>query len=403
MQITGNLWSVRKALLSISSCLQENPRADAVNSTATRSSGTALHGTGTEYTGASHRMIMEEEVVFKLLCQVDKIGSLIGKGGSVIRALQSETGASIKIADTGPDSDERVVVISAREACELTVYMHDGVLSCFLWTNSEQRHSPAQDALIRVHCRISDIGFEPGAAVVARLLVIGNLHSVNEALFQITSRLRETIFPAKPFLSNASDSPYLSPYPEMPPPMFRPRHDPASPGNYPSPARFPRGVDHVAFPAQPLDPLPQSHGMDHVGPTYFDCAHYPYGSERPGHGPSSPRRRTSQAVASGNPRGNTEFGGDFTLRNDPIRSGSQPPIAGSTTVEVLIPQKLLSHVYGENNGNLGQIRQFSGAKIVIHDLRPGAAESVVVVSGTPDQIYAAQSLVHAFILAELPF
>ena len=37
--------------------------------------------------------------------------------------------------------------------------------------NSEQRHSPAQDAIIRVHSRIAEIGFEPGAAVVARLLV----------------------------------------------------------------------------------------------------------------------------------------------------------------------------------------------------------------------------------------
>lgn len=60
-------------------------------------------------------MVIEEEVVFKLLCQVDKVGSLIGKGGSVIRHLQNETGAYIKIADAPPDSDERVVVISARE------------------------------------------------------------------------------------------------------------------------------------------------------------------------------------------------------------------------------------------------------------------------------------------------
>lgn len=57
---------------------------------------------------------MEEDVVFRLLCQPDKVGSLIGKGGTVVRALQNETGASIKIVDT-PDLDERLVVISARE------------------------------------------------------------------------------------------------------------------------------------------------------------------------------------------------------------------------------------------------------------------------------------------------
>lgn len=62
-------------------------------------------------------MGMEEEVVFRLLCHGDKVGCLIGKGGSIRRTLQTETGASIKIADSTPDSDDRVVVISAREAC----------------------------------------------------------------------------------------------------------------------------------------------------------------------------------------------------------------------------------------------------------------------------------------------
>jgi len=64
-------------------------------------------------------MFVEEEVVYKMLCQQDKVGSLIGKGGSVVRALQNETGASIQIVDAGPDSDERVVVISALEVREL--------------------------------------------------------------------------------------------------------------------------------------------------------------------------------------------------------------------------------------------------------------------------------------------
>jgi poly(rC)-binding protein 2/3/4 len=45
------------------------------------------------------------------------VGGLIGKGGATIRALQSETGASVKVIDPVPDSDERVIVISAREVC----------------------------------------------------------------------------------------------------------------------------------------------------------------------------------------------------------------------------------------------------------------------------------------------
>lgn len=142
VQIAGDFSSVKKALLSVSSCLLDNPKVDAANSGATKVSGGLIHGTGmpgqvdsvphrgfmsgfnaADYQsrsysgpdGSSQRMAVEEEVVFKLLCQLDKVGSLIGKGGSIIRTFQSETGASIKIVDAAPDSDERVVVISAQE------------------------------------------------------------------------------------------------------------------------------------------------------------------------------------------------------------------------------------------------------------------------------------------------
>lgn len=137
MQITGNFDAVKKALLSVTSCLQDS----AANSGSFKLSGGAAppaqvepfpqrgpyapdhHSRGySSFPGPEgagpphHRGFVEEEVVFKLLCHQDKVGSLIGKGGSVVRAMQNETGASIQIVDVGPDSDERVVVISAREA-----------------------------------------------------------------------------------------------------------------------------------------------------------------------------------------------------------------------------------------------------------------------------------------------
>lgn len=64
-----------------------------------------------------HRKVPEEDVMFRILCSNDKVGSIIGKAGVIIRALQSETGATIKIIDPIPDSDEKVIVISAREVC----------------------------------------------------------------------------------------------------------------------------------------------------------------------------------------------------------------------------------------------------------------------------------------------
>ncbi|XP_061364085.1 KH domain-containing protein HEN4 [Gastrolobium bilobum] len=450
IQITGNFSAAKKALLCVSSCLQDYARVD--------SGPGVLHGTGApaqvepypqrgyasgsgtyassdhhsrgyasfpgpESAGPAHRMLAEEEVVFKLLCQHDKVGSLIGKGGSIVRALQSETGASIQIVDAGPDSDERVVVISARE-------------------NPEQKHSPAQEAVIRVHSRLTEIGFEPNAAVVARLLVrspqvgcllgkgglvisemrratganirifskeqikyisqneevvqvIGTLQSVQDALFHITSRIRETIFPIKP-PPNFSAPPHLPQFSEMPPPLYRPRNHLMSSG-HPPPQVGPHGIDHSPIPSMPVDQHPFTHSMGRGMPN-MDRVPYPRGYE----GPNSPRSWNPQAVNRGNPGGTADNSSLASRNGTPGNNGNSLQNPNSSTVEITIPSIYLTHVYGDNNSNLNEIRQFSGASVVVNDPKPGATEGLVIVSGAPNQIHMAQSLVHAFILIGQP-
>ncbi|KAF3634384.1 RNA-binding KH domain-containing protein, putative isoform 3 [Capsicum annuum] len=348
---------------------------------------------GVESAGINHRMVLEEEVVFKVLCPADKVGNLIGKGGSIVRVIQTETGASIKVADSASHLDDRVVVISARE-------------------NLDQRHSPAQEALMRVQGRIAEIGFEPGAAVVSRLLVharhmsclfcngsiliaelrrvtgagirifpreqspkygshteevlqvIGSIQSVQDALFQITCRLRDAMFPLKPHVSNIAP-PHFPPYAEIPSPSFRPRHDPASP-SYHSPVGYPH------------DRAPHFYGYERQG-------HVPFFDR-----PPSPGRWGPQAVNS-----------RYTAGMADCSSGSETaPNFPGITIEIVIPQMLLKYVYGEDSSNLRDITRISGAKIVIHDPVAGATEGTAVVSGTPDQTRFAQTLIHAFIFAE---
>ncbi|MCE3050685.1 hypothetical protein HAX54_047885 [Datura stramonium] len=406
IQITGSFSAVRKALLSVSNCLQDNSRVDLVSPSTSKFSGLSQNGTGyhtseqfsrssgVESAGINHRMVLEEEVIFKVLCPVDKVGSLIGKGGSIIRVMQTETGASIKVADSASDLDERIVVISARES-------------------PEQRHSPAQEALMRVQGRIAEIGFEPGAPVVSRLLVharymsclfgnggiliaelrrvtgasirifpreqspkygshteevlqvIGSMQSVQDALFQLTCRLRDAMFPVKPHVANIAP-PHFPSYSEIPSPSFRPRHDPASP-SYHSPVGYPH-----------------------------DRAPYFYGYERQGHvpffdRPPSPGRWGPQAVNSRYTAGATDCNSasETTAANMP-----------GIIIEVVIPQMLLKHVYGEDSSNLRDITRISGAKVLVHDPVASSTEGTAVVSGTPDQVRAAQTLIHAFILSE---
>ncbi|KAI3962775.1 hypothetical protein MKW98_029934 [Papaver atlanticum] len=441
IQITGNYSAVRKALLAVSSCLQDNFRTDAAASTPNKTPASVLRGSAvpggqvdqfssrgyppgthsldyhsrgfsvSEGIGASHRMVPEEDIVFRMLCHLDKVGSLIGKGGSIIRALQSDTGASIKIADAEPDSDERVVLISARE-------------------NSEQRHSCAQDAVIRVQSRIAEVGFEPGAAIVARLLVpsqqigcllgkggsiiaemrrstgasirifpreqvpksgaqsdevvqaIGSLQSVQDALFQITGRLREAYFPTKLPYPNVGAPPYMPGPLDPPVPMFRPRHEPPSPGHYPH-IGYPNSLEHPAGPAQHMDhpPVPM-HGMDHPGVPNLDHGPYPHSSERPAYGPTfdtpSPRSWAQQPMSTVNPWCSADPGTGYSSRDVHSRSGSQLSVLATTTVEMVIPLMFLGCVYGENNGDLNQIRQISGAKITGHDARPGSGSLILI-------------------------
>ncbi|CAN1298775.1 KH domain-containing protein HEN4 [Linum perenne] len=438
--ITGSYSAVRRALLSFYACLEDISKAEAANPGSTKPSG-GHHGRYGDYHPRGHspnmgpenydgrsRRVIEEDVVFKLLCQLDKVGSLIGKGGAVIKTLQNDTGASIKISDVLPDLQERVVIISARE-------------------NSEQRRSPAQDGVIRVQTRIAEIGYEHGAPVVARLVVhsqqigrllgkggqiisemrqatgahirifpkeqvakhgtphdeivqvVGNLQCVQDALYHITGRLREIIFPVKSsFSNNAGPPPYQSSqFSDMPPPQFRPH--PSSAGHYPSPAGPYHGGDHPPGPPHHQDHQPGfSYGNnEHSGAPALERS-YSFGDERQGHGGPpyeiSPRSWNPQPFSNGNPHGGADAGPGYAVRNGPPNSGAQPP---GMPVEMVIPPNFLSHVYGENNSNLNQIIQISGANIAVQDAKTGGGEGVAVISGASDQIHIAQCLIHGFI------
>jgi transcription antitermination factor NusA-like protein len=54
-------------------------------------------------------------VVFRLLCPASKTGSVIGKGGTIISEIRQETGAKVRVEETVPGCDERVVVIASSD------------------------------------------------------------------------------------------------------------------------------------------------------------------------------------------------------------------------------------------------------------------------------------------------
>ena len=96
-----------------------------------------------------------EETEYRLLCPGSKIGSLIGKGGSVIKALRTECRSKIKVEDPVSGSEERVVLISSSldQFKEVSPYVCN-----------------AQEALFKVHARINEVE-EDDDPVNVRLLV----------------------------------------------------------------------------------------------------------------------------------------------------------------------------------------------------------------------------------------
>ncbi|KAK9166677.1 hypothetical protein Scep_001868 [Stephania cephalantha] len=367
IQITGDVIAVKRAVVAISCCLQDNPPSDKVlipHMGGSKPAGAAsygpipdLHreiphrstfipsipGSSNDYASRGHSMTVEvdktstldskkiqQEIAFRLLCSNENVGGVIGKGGTIVKALQNETGASISVAATVAESDERVITISGSE-------------------NPESRYSQAQQAVVRVFTRAIEAskekGLEPGfkkSALSARLLVqasevgcligkggsivsemrkvtgtgihiivgdqvpkcasegdevvqiTGELKNVQEALFHVTGRLRDNLVSNRTPTSSISACYSSSLVPEVIP--YK-RVEPTSPIMF-QPVGLSRNLDRQATLAQSMDHLGISHNTDR---------------------PPSPKLWTSQTLGMGNSRSISDTGRGLTN----LRAGTE--------------------------------------------------------------------------------
>lgn len=140
--------------------------------------------------GNQHDSIREEfsenshssDTVYRIICQSKKIGSVLGKGGNIVKALREETQAKITVSDSVPGSDERVITISSpsdKQAKRQSAYKGRQVEGDY---DVLEPHCAAQDALLKVHDRIvqEDLGGAEKShgsetVVSARLLVSNHM------------------------------------------------------------------------------------------------------------------------------------------------------------------------------------------------------------------------------------
>ncbi|KAH7443849.1 hypothetical protein KP509_02G052900 [Ceratopteris richardii] len=177
VQLSGTPALVKEALYAVSTKLFENPVRERSHRPSGMSQGAwypsgglhSFHAPGSVYGGMgqygrsssfplrSSRSDgpLEEEFMVCVLCPNEKIGSVIGKGGSIIRKIREESGAKIRVCDQVGDSDERVIQISSLE------YL-------------DSYASPTLEAVMQVFKRLADIYAERDgrhAVFVIRLLV----------------------------------------------------------------------------------------------------------------------------------------------------------------------------------------------------------------------------------------
>ncbi|GAB4839257.1 hypothetical protein Ancab_028784 [Ancistrocladus abbreviatus] len=365
----------------------------------------------------NHMNISPEILTFRLLCPDERVGGVIGKGGTIIKMLQHETGCEIKVLEGSSDEEDRIIVISGP-------------------VHPDERISAVQDAVLLVQARIAKaIPDVKDKGVVARLLVssgqigcllgkggsiiaemrkvtgayirilgkdqipkcaseneevvqvTGELEVVQEAVLQITTRLRHHFFrDAFPQMKLPLDPVF----PDHAPPLssFMGRGELSPPGMFRNLGPPFRQFDSVGG--------PPSHGSFHPSD---DRPPFVHDIHRAGV-PHLPERPWGPQGFEGGPMGLLDYNGGPQRRLGGFGGGNQPAIITNTTVEVVVPSSIVPSIYGEDGGCLKQIRQISDAKITITDPKAGAAETIIIISGTPEQTHAAQSLIQAFVIIE---
>ncbi|CAH9081930.1 unnamed protein product [Cuscuta europaea] len=398
VEIEGEILGVKKALIAITSRFQDcvPPERTAISDNRVddfcRESSqvsfpeqrSSMQVTISPHTGgnlfspridSSSNFLSNQEVTFKILCQADIVGLIIGKGGSVVKALENETGSFIRVGPIIPHCSERVITISAFE-------------------NLESHQSPARHGVILVFNKLAGINSEKvlnlcskGSFVSARLIVpanqagcllgkggaiiaemrkitgariiihkgdqvplcvpendevveiTGEFSNVQDALCSVTAKLRNNLLQAK---SNEN-----SPHGRM---------------NL-----------HCDL-SQSMGNLRISHNTNGLRAPNF----------------RQPQIRINQG-------GSPNLGRGFTSDNGGLELGRSAFVT-NTTVEMVVAESVIRSVYGQNGSNLERLRQISGAKVMMCEHTPGTSCRTVVISGTPEETQSAQNLLKNLIM-----
>ncbi|KAF3439183.1 hypothetical protein FNV43_RR17458 [Rhamnella rubrinervis] len=375
IQIMGTVLAVKKALIAVSSCLQDHPPPDSCLKLSSKAKDIISNGAspssmlpkfflnlGSLLPPLSSEQSVNNSSQECSLTDTNGIPSKDMKG----KRQKTLTGASIKFAvSVTPDFSERLVTISAFEASTkgttvtAKLLIATEVVESLGGTEGEvvSEVREVTDAEMQILAGEQFLDYGPENSLIRAgysiLFITGDYESVQNALIQVTSSLRDHLLSRE--VRNRVRARSLN---------MRERKISSS-ELYQSSGLCPDSNEETFLTSQR-----NQLGLFHSTGTLPRRLWLPQGVER---GPAK------------------NFGGDEGL------SGTELATVTNTMLEMAVSQHVFGSVCGEDGRNLDSIRKISGAKVEVHDPCPGRNEGKVVISGTPDQTMAAQSLLQAFI------
>ncbi|XP_018444428.2 RNA-binding KH domain-containing protein RCF3 [Raphanus sativus] len=313
-----------------------------------------------------------EELVFRILCPVDKIVNVVGESEGIVDLLQSEIGVDLRVSEPVAGSDEQIITISSEEAPDDQLF-------------------PAQEALLHIQTRIVDLVPDKDNLITTRLIVSSrdsvclegkagsvseisrltgaSVHilareemprcvSINDVVVQITGEIRA----ARDALVELTLRLRSHMYREL-----SQKETPPASTSTTGPLEGVAGVIEVASSNNTNQPR---EGLS-IAPQYKESG------------------------------GSVAKAGESEHRNEVPNTGSRMsvPLVTRSTLEVVLPDQVIPKLVTKSRNKLAQISEWSGASVTLVEDRPGETQNVIRISGTPEQAERAQSLLQGFILS----
>ncbi|CAL0305420.1 unnamed protein product [Lupinus luteus] len=319
-----------------------------------------------------------EDLVFRILCPVEKVDRIIGESDGIVGFLQNEVGVNIKVTDPIGGSEEQIIIITSEEGPDDELF-------------------PAQEALLHIQTHIVDLVLDKNNTITTRLVVpssdiecldgkdaslseivrstganiqilpreerplcvaksdelvqiVGEIKAARDAVVEVTSRLRSYLY--KDFIQRDTVPPSAS-------------------------------LSSV-----------EASSSNTTAPTMETSTTY----------------QNVQTVGAAVLPSKKETGGsstDMGKQKDNERRDDVPgslnritvPLVTRSTLEVTIPEYAVPKLIARSKSKLAQISELSGANVTFVEDRADVTEKIIQISGTPEQAERGQSLLQGFILS----